>query len=260
MTTKNTEAAKGGLMEMLTAQRTLWKEVEAVGLLAFLFLFVCGPLSVSANSLQDIGGSYVHAYQSTVDQLSDMLLDASESQGSVVASIIQSNIGVKPSMFQGSSTMPRRDGMRMGGEHSSSTQSFGRSEGDEKNDASVGENSADASSTVTVQLQLSPADIKTIQQFLNKAGFNISQSGDGSTGNETTSFGHKTEQAFRKFLQSLREHRGMNNGEMGGGMGSSTSMGSNNQGRPQGMPGRPQGMPVNTSGVNQNQSGGDLQQ
>jgi len=45
-------------------------------------------------------------------------------------------------------------------------------------------------------------DVKALQQFLNKNGFVISASGDGSLGNETTVYGKATARALAKFQEA----------------------------------------------------------
>jgi peptidoglycan hydrolase-like protein with peptidoglycan-binding domain len=46
-------------------------------------------------------------------------------------------------------------------------------------------------------------DVRALQQFLNANGFIISQSGVGSPGQETTSFGLKTQQALQRFQTAV---------------------------------------------------------
>ena len=49
----------------------------------------------------------------------------------------------------------------------------------------------------------SNSDVKTLQQYLNAKGFNITGSGSGSAGNETTFFGGLTKAALVKFQKSV---------------------------------------------------------
>lgn len=45
-------------------------------------------------------------------------------------------------------------------------------------------------------------DVKALQQYLNSQGFTVSESGDGSSGNETTTFGAKTKDALIRFQKA----------------------------------------------------------
>ena len=42
-------------------------------------------------------------------------------------------------------------------------------------------------------------DVKTLQQFLNTHGFPVAFTGNGSPGNESSSFGHSTAAALARF-------------------------------------------------------------
>jgi len=53
--------------------------------------------------------------------------------------------------------------------------------------------------TLTLELGDENSQVKTVQQFLNNAGFAVAKSGSGSLRNETTYFGFLTKAAVRKF-------------------------------------------------------------
>lgn len=63
-----------------------------------------------------------------------------------------------------------------------------------------------ASTTYTftrdLELGISHAQVRTLQQYLNRHGFTIASSGPGSPGNETTIFGTLTRAALIKFQQA----------------------------------------------------------
>ena len=56
--------------------------------------------------------------------------------------------------------------------------------------------------TRTLKLGSTGAGVKRLQQFLNAYGFLVATTGKGSQGNETTSFGIKTEIAMKKFQEA----------------------------------------------------------
>jgi lysophospholipase L1-like esterase len=56
--------------------------------------------------------------------------------------------------------------------------------------------------TRNLSLKSTGTDVKMLQKFLNAKGFPVSQTGPGSSGNETESFGSKTLQALARFQKS----------------------------------------------------------
>lgn len=56
--------------------------------------------------------------------------------------------------------------------------------------------------TRDLQLGMTHKDVKVLQQTLNKLGFTVSQSGAGSSGNETEFFGKLTLEALKKFQKA----------------------------------------------------------
>ena len=56
--------------------------------------------------------------------------------------------------------------------------------------------------TQTLSIEDEGEEVKTLQQFLNKNGFSVTQTGPGSSGQETTYFGTATQQALKTYQRS----------------------------------------------------------